>query len=115
MGVAAGLGVVPFGPLGGNGTGGGGGGGSTQKPPQTFKVGTTPNAPVAGSNTWTNALFANSYVVIFLARSVFVDLIDAGDGSPYISKVLASTTLQINNYPGGWIDGDVISIIIITP
>jgi hypothetical protein len=97
----------------GNNTGGGGGG-SNQKQPLTFVVGTTPGAPTAGANTWTLPAFLNSYVSLTLNRTP-VDLSDSGDGSPYITKALASSELTINNYPTGWNAGDVLSYILITP
>jgi hypothetical protein len=96
-----------------SGSGGGGGGGTSQKAPNTYKVGTTPGAPTAGANFWTNAAFANSYVVITLNRSVTFDLIDVGEGAPYVSKTLSSTTVDINNYT--WNTGDILTYILITP
>lgn len=90
-----------------------GGGGSTQKEPKTYIVGATSGAPTAGANTWTNAAFANSWVIIVLGRSITIDLTDAGDGSPYISKVLASTTLTVNNYTFN--NADILTATLITP
>lgn len=94
---------------------GGGGGGSTQKQPRTFVVGTTLNAPTAGTLTWTLPAFANSWVVLILARSIIVDMEDTGDGSAYITKAVASDTLTISNYGTGWNTGDILSYILITP
>ncbi len=97
--------------LGGNS----GGSGSTQKQPKTYVVGTTSGAPTAGSTTWQNSAFANSYVALFLNYGK-VNQSDAGNGSPYISKAsLASDTITINNVTGGWIAGDVLDYILITP
>lgn len=90
-----------------------GGGGSTQKQPNTYVVGTTAGAPTAGTNTWTLSSFGNSWVVLILGRSIFVDMTDAGDGGLYITKPLASQTLTINNYM--WNTGDILSYILITP
>lgn len=96
-------------------SGTGGGGGSTQKQPRTFVVGTTLNAPTAGTFTWTLPAFANSWVVLILARSIIVDMEDTGDGSAYITKAVASDTLTISNYGEGWNTGDILSYILITP
>lgn len=85
-----------------------------QKQPLTFKVGTTTGAPTIGANTWTLSSFLNSYVVLFVNRTI-VDLMDANDGNPYITKALATDTLTISNYFGGWNDGDVLTFILITP
>lgn len=97
----------------GNNTGSGGGG-STQKQPLSFRVGTTINAPIAGTTTWQLPAFLNSWVVIFINR-IPIDLSDMGDGSPYVSKLLTSDTLTINNYGAGWNDGDVLTYALITP
>lgn len=91
----------------------GGGTGSAQKQPQTYIVGTTSGAPTATSNTWTLPAFLNSWVVLILGRSIYIDMTDAGDGSMYITKILASDTLTINNYT--WNTGDILSYILITP
>jgi hypothetical protein len=93
---------------------GSGGGGSTQKQPITFVVGTTPNAPTAGSTNWQLSAFANSWVTLMVNR-VPADLIDTGDGSPFITKTLVSDTLTIGNYGSGWNTGDVLTYILITP
>lgn len=94
--------------------GSGGGGGSTQKPPLSYVVGTTIGAPTAGTTTWQVANFAGSYVALFVGN-ILVDMSDAGDGSPFITKTLASDTLTINNYGAGWNNGDKLSYILITP
>jgi hypothetical protein len=94
--------------------GGGGGGGSTQKPPLSYVVGVTAGAPTAGTTTWQVSNFANSYVALFVGN-ILVDMSDAGDGSPYITKTLSSDTLTINNYGTGWNNGDKLSYILITP
>lgn len=93
---------------------GGGGGGSTQKQPRTYEVGVTSGAPTAGATTWTNGEFANSYVVLFVNGFLF-NQADMGDGNPYITKVLASNSLSIGNYTGGWVTGDKLNYILITP
>lgn len=87
---------------------------SSQKEPKSFLVGTTVGAPTAGASTWVNSDFANSYVVLFL-NGAKVYHSDLGNGAPYITKVLASTTLTINNYSGGWVAGDIVEYILITP
>lgn len=97
----------------GNNTGSGGGG-SVQRQPLSYKVGTTPDAPIAGTSTWTLPNFLNAYVVLMVNRFP-IDLSDMGDGSPYITKTLGSDTLTISNYGGGWNDGDVLTFILITP
>lgn len=86
---------------------------SVQKEPRTFVVGQTPDAPVAGTNVWVLDDFAGSWVVLFLG-GIIVNTEDAGDGSPYTTKLLASNTLTIFNH-GNWNNGDVISYILITP
>ncbi len=97
-----------------DGGNGGGGGGSTQKQPKTYFVGATAGAPVAGTNTWTNGLFANSYVTIVLARSIDIDLEDDGTGTNiWVDKTLSSDTLTINNYT--WQTGDILTVTLITP
>lgn len=97
----------------GNNTGSGGGG-STQKQPLSFKVGTTVGAPTAGIATWQRSAFLNSWVILTINR-IPIDLSDMGDGSPYVTKVLASDTLTINNYGVGWNADDVITYTLITP
>ena len=87
--------------------------GTAQKQPMTYVVGSTPNAPTAGTNTWQLPTFANSWVILVIARSIFVDMTNAGDGGPYITKALASDTLTINNYT--FQTGDILSYILITP
>lgn len=90
-----------------------GGGGSTQKQPLSFKVGTTVGAPVAGTSTWVNAAFENSYVVLTVNYGP-VNQSDMGDGSPYSTKPsLPSTTVNIGNHT--WQTGDIVSYILITP
>ncbi len=91
-----------------------GGGGSVQRQPNTYIVGTTPGAPTAGTNTWTLPVFLNAYVVLIVNR-VPIDLIDSGDGSPFITKPLISATLTIGNYSTGWNNGDILTYILITP
>lgn len=91
-----------------------GGSGSTQKQPKTYVVGTTPGAPTAASSVWQLAAFENSYVFLQVNRQN-VDLSDAGDGGPYITKALASDTLTISNFGAGWNAGDVLTYILITP
>jgi hypothetical protein len=86
---------------------------TSQKQPKTYLVGTTVGAPTVGASTWTNPDFKNSWVVLFLSRSIFIDLINVGDGSAYLSKNLSSDTLTINNYT--WQAGDILSYILITP
>ena len=86
--------------------------GSSQKQPKSFLVGTTSGAPVAGTTTWVLPAFTDSYVVLFL-NGVIVDMEDLGDGSPFITKVLASDTLTIGNFI--WGAGDKLSYILITP
>ena len=93
---------------------GGGGGGSTQKEPKSYKVGTTSGAPTVAATTWQLAAFANSYVILFVNYSL-VDLADMGNGNPYITKTLSSDTLTISNYTGGWVAGDILTFILITP
>jgi len=97
--------------------GGGSGGGfviNTQKAPQTFKVGTTAGAPTAGASTWTNSIFENSYVILTI-NSGDVYQADMGNGNAYITKVLASDTLTLSNYSGGWQTDDIIEVTLITP
>lgn len=115
MALATSIGVAPFGPTGGAATsGGGGGGGTDQKQPKSYKVGTTSGAPTAGASTWTLADFAGSYVALFMGNSgLAVPFIDPGDGSPYLTKVLASSTITITNY--AWGTGDMLTYILITP
>lgn len=96
---------------GGN-EGGGGGGGAVQKQPKSYKVGTTTDAPTAGTSIWSLSEFENSYVVLFL-NGRQVPLSDIGDGSPYLTKVLSSTTITITNY--AWQTGDELTYILITP
>lgn len=92
-----------------------GGGGTTQKEPKTYVVGTTSGAPTAGATTWTLPAFANSWVVLFLNGGK-ANQSDAGNGSSYVTKAsLASDTITINNYTGGWVAGDVLDYILITP
>jgi hypothetical protein len=92
----------------------GGGTGSAQKQPFSFRVGVTANAPTAGTDTWTLPAFLNSWVLLTVNRTP-IDLSDMGDGSPYVTKTLASDTLTINNYGAGWNDGDVLTYTLITP
>lgn len=87
--------------------------GTAQKQPQTYIVGTTPGAPTVGASTWTLPAFANSWVVLILARSIIVDMTDAGDGGAFITKLLGSSTLTITNWT--WQNGDILSYILITP
>lgn len=89
--------------------------GIAQKEPRMYIVGTTPGAPTAGTTTWQLPAFMNSWVGELLINKVPVDLIDAGDGSPYITKPLASDTLTISNYGAGWYAGDKLQFILITP
>jgi outer membrane receptor for monomeric catechols len=91
-----------------------GGGASVQKEPKTYVVGTTPGAPTAGEFTWSLPAFENSYVKLWINYGV-TNQIDAGNGSPYISKGFSSDELTINNYDGGWKTGDVLDYILITP
>lgn len=93
--------------------GSGGGGGSVQKEPKTFIVGTTPNAPENGETTWTYQPFENSYVILFVNRGGPYDLEDAGDGGPYVTKLIGSTTLTIHN--AQFNTGDILTYILITP
>jgi len=85
-----------------------------QKQPLSFVVGITANAPTVNTFTWTLPAFQNSWVVLFIGN-LLVDMSDSGDGSPFISKVLASDTITISNYGTGWNNGDKISYILITP
>lgn len=87
--------------------------GAAQKQPLTYIVGTTAGAPVAGTSTWTLPAFANSWVVLCMARSIIVDMTDAGDGGAFITKLLGSSTLTINNWV--WQPGDILTYILITP
>lgn len=96
--------------LGGGGTGGGGG--SAQKEPKSYTVGETAGAPTAGTSTWTNAAFLNSWVILFIGNTL-TPLSDQGNGLPYSSKPLASDTLTLNN--ATFQDQDGLSVIIITP
>lgn len=106
------IGILPFGAIPGAGSGGGGGGGTDQKQPQSFRVGTTSGAPSAGSNTWTKAAFANSYIQLFIGGALIPD-VNPGNGSPYITKALASDTMAITNYL--FQEDDIISYTLITP
>lgn len=92
----------------------GGGGGSVQKEPKTYIVGTTTGAPVAGALTWQLAAFENSYVKLWINYGI-TNQIDTGNGSPFITKAVASDTLTIGNYTGGWVAGDILDYILITP
>jgi hypothetical protein len=92
----------------------GGGSGSIQKQPLSFVVGSTPGAPNVGDSAWILSAFANSWVVLFVGN-IIVDMSDAGDGSPYITKSLPSDALLISNYGNGWNEGDKLSYILITP
>lgn len=92
----------------------GGGGGSTQKQPQTFVVGLTSGAPVAGENTWTYPDFENSYIVLFV-NGILATLINTGSGNFFTTKLLASDTVTIGNYITGWVNGDELTYILITP
>lgn len=90
------------------------GSGRAQKQPKTYFVGTTVGAPTAGTSTWTNPDFKNSYVTVILSRSIFIDLADDGTGTNiFTTKALSSDTLTITNYQ--WSDGDILSYILITP
>lgn len=93
---------------------GGGGGGSTQKQPKSYVVGVTDGAPTPDTLTWTLPVFLNSYVTLFIGN-LLVDMEDSGDGSPYMTKPLASDTLTISNFGNGWSVGDKLSFILITP
>lgn len=97
--------------VGAFGAGGGGGSGYTPAAPATYVVGTTAGAPTAGSSTWTNAAFANRYVQLVIARSIFVDQSNAGDGGPWTQKTLSASTLVINNYT--FQTGDILSYILL--
>lgn len=84
---------------------------SSNGQPNTFVVGTTVGAPVAGTNTWTNPAFIGKWVSLFLSRSILIDFIDVGDGGFFLSpKVLNSDTITINNYT--WTNGDILSYIL---
>lgn len=87
--------------------------GIAQKQPKTYKVGVTNGAPVAGTSTWQLAAFLNSWVVVIMDRSVILDMEDVGEGAQYITKALDSDTLNISNWQ--WIDGQILSFILITP
>lgn len=93
-------------PVFGTATGGGGG---TVEEPLSYLVGTTANAPVAGTSTWQLTAFLNNYVTIYLGGQI-VNQSDMGDGSPYITKAVDSDTLTITNYQ--WQNGDVLQYII---
>ncbi len=95
--------------------GSGGGGGNAQKQPELYIVGTTPDAPIAGELTWTLPAFENSWIGSLLVNNQPVYLEDVGDGSMYLTKLLGSDTLTISNYAGGWVDGDKLQFILITP
>lgn len=92
----------------------GSGAGSTQKQPDSYKVGTTVGAPVAGASTWTLPAFANSYVCLFIGNTL-VPFRDFGVGLPYqkAKSGLSSSTIEVGNYT--WNDGDELSYILITP
>ncbi len=88
-------------------------GASGQAEPLSFKVGTTENAPIAGQNTWTLEAFENKYVVIFV-DGFKCNQADMGTGNPFITKAsLASNTITLGNYPGGWVDGSTVEYILI--
>jgi hypothetical protein len=92
-----------------------GGGGSVQKEPKTYIVGTDTGAPTALSSIWALPAFVNSYVVLFVNGGK-ANQKDGGQGNPYITKAsLASDTITIGNYTGGWQNGDVLDYILITP
>lgn len=92
----------------------GSGGGSSQKQPDSYQVGATAGAPVAGQSTWTLPVFANSYVCLFLGNTL-IPFRDFGLGLPYLKPKsgLSSDTIEIGNY--SWNDGDALSFILITP
>lgn len=90
----------------------GGGGGTSQKQPKTYVVGSTVDAPTAGTSTWQLPAFAGSWVTLTLNRGP-VPTDDPLDGGSYTSKTLGSDTLTINGYQ--WATGDILSYILITP
>lgn len=78
--------------------------------PKSYRVGTTANAPTNGASTWVLSDFANSYVALFLnGQKVYNQ--DMGNGAPYITKVLASTTVTITN--ATFTTDDVVEYILI--
>jgi len=78
--------------------------------PKSYLVGTTANAPTNGATTWVLADFENAYVALFLnGQKVYNQ--DMGNGAPYITKVLASTTVTITN--ATFTTGDVVEYILI--
>lgn len=88
--------------------------GIAQKQPLTYKVGTTSGSPTAGAMTWTLPAFLNSYVTLWI-NGTKAHQSDMGDGTPYITKALASNVLTIGNYSTGWNTGDILDFILITP
>ena len=78
--------------------------------PKSYLVGTTASAPTNGATTWVLSDFANAYVALFLnGQKVYNQ--DMGNGAPYITKVLASTTVTITN--ATFTTGDVVEYILI--
>lgn len=84
-----------------------------QQQPMTYVVGTTPGAPTAGTSIWNLAAFGDSWVVLIIGRSTFVDMSNVGDGSAYITKTFGAASFTINNYV--WQTGDILSYILIRP
>lgn len=82
----------------------------TGNEPKSYLVGTTANAPTNGASTWVLSDFANSYVALFLnGQKVYNQ--DMGNGAPYVTKVLSSTTVTITN--ATFTTGDVVEYILI--
>jgi len=91
------------------------GGSATQKEPLSFEVGTDVDAPTAGQNTWVLEVFENSYVIVFI-NGFKCNQKDMGNGNPFVTKAaLASNTITIGNYTGGFNNGDIVEYILITP
>ncbi len=89
--------------------------GSIQREPKTYVVGTDVDAPTVGANTWTLPAFGGAYVTLWINGSKAKQK-DCGDGNPFITKTsLSSTTITVGNYPPGWVAGDILDYILITP
>lgn len=83
-----------------------------QRQPIVAIVGSTANAPTAGTSTWTHTDFANAYVLLF-RNGTPVLTVDPGNGDPYITKSFNSDTITITNYT--WTANDFLIVMLTVP